>query len=662
MRDGDKMKEQLMNELAEMRQQCFRLEETLRKSEERWQFALEGSGDGVWDRDIQTGKMFYSKRWKEMLGYEEHEIGDDRSEWVERIHPDDRQRVDREIEKHVRGETPQYAVEHRLRCKDGTYKWILSRGKVMARAEDCTLLRFVGTHTDITEQKLAEEQLRQARREWERIFQAIGHPAMILDRHHNIVLANRAMVSSAGKSKEELLGKKCYEIFHGMEYPPEGCPMEDMLDSGHIEIVEMEMGSLGGIYLVSCTPVLDDAGQLKSVIHIATDITERKRMEEELLKIEKLESIGVLAGGIAHDFNNILTVIIGNISLVGMYLESGEETEKTLKRLKDAEKASMRAKELTQQLLTFSSGGTPIVRIVNIGDLLRNSTTFVLRGTNARYEFSIADDLWPVEIDAGQIDQVIANLTINANQSMSDGGLIVVRGENVTIGADDPLMEEGQYVKISIEDQGSGIPVKLLRKIFDPYFSTKQNGSGLGLATSLSVIQKHNGYITVESQVGVGTTFHIYLPALPEEVLTVPGVILVEEKEAMAAEGKVLVMDDEKSIRDLVSEMLSSMGYEVTVAADGDETMEIYKAAMESGNPFDAVIVDLTISGGMGGKETVQRLIEIDPEVKAIVSSGYSNDPILANFRDYGFKGVVAKPYGTREMSEVLHRVITGVD
>lgn len=387
---------------------------------------------------------------------------------------------------------------------------------------------------------------------------------------------------------------------------------------------------------------------------VITDITERKRMEADRDRASRLESIAILAGGIAHDFNNILTAILGNISLARIY----EDTDRISERLIESEKACMQAKNLTEQLLTFSKGGAPVKKIASVKELLKNATSFALRGSNVSHELSIPDDLWPAEIDGGQISRVIQNLVINADQSMPEGGAIKVQAENVVVDAKDNLpLKDGKYVKISIQDGGIGIPEEYLQRIFDPYFSTKQKGSGLGLATVYSVIKNHDGYITVDSQVGIGSTFHVYFPASP-------GQPPVEEEEEnveinpVAGEGRVLVMDDEENIRELVKEMLGSLGYEVTTAMDGAEAIELYRDARDSGQPFDAVITDLTVPGGMSGKEAIQQLVKIDPGVKAIVSSGYSNDPIMANFREYNFHGAIAKPYRTRELSILLHEVL----
>jgi two-component system cell cycle sensor histidine kinase/response regulator CckA len=404
----------------------------------------------------------------------------------------------------------------------------------------------------------------------------------------------------------------------------------------------------------SGSPIKDDKGNIIGVVLVFRDITEKRRLEQELIKADKLESVGILAGGIAHDFNNILTAILGSIALAKMYTKP---EDKIFQRLRGAETASLRARHLTQQLLTFSKGGAPIKKTAFISELLKDTATFALSGSNVRCKFSIPGDVWPVEVDEGQISQVISNLIINASQAMPEGGMIKARAENIAVDAEQGLpLKEGRYMKISIEDQGIGIPKDHLQKIFDPYFTTKQKGSGLGLATAYSIVRRHDGCIQVKSELGVGSTFHIYLPASSKEAL-----IEKELREGIpAGEGKILLMDDEELIREVAGEMLEILGYEVEFAKDGAEAIELYKKAKESAHPFDAIILDLTVPGGMGGKETVQELIEIDPEAKAIVSSGYSTDPVMADFKKYGFGAVVAKPYKIKELGEALHKVIMG--
>ena len=389
-------------------------------------------------------------------------------------------------------------------------------------------------------------------------------------------------------------------------------------------------------------------------VAIVLDITERKMMENEVFKAQKLESIGILAGGIAHDFNNILTAISGNVQLAMMLPKVGN---KPYEFLQNIEKASTRARDLTLQLLTFAKGGAPIKKIASITGLVKDSTQFSLRGTSVKAVFGIPDDTWHVDIDEGQINQVINNLVINAQQAMPDGGILKVSTGNINEETSKKitLLEHRQYVRISFEDSGIGISQDGLTKIFDPYYTTKQKGSGLGLASSYSIVKKHGGLITVASELNVGTTFNVFIPATSKEIVKVGN-----KNKPVIGKGKILVMDDDEMIRDMANTMLTSIGYKVECAKDGNEAIETYIKAKEEGNTFDVVLMDLTIPGGMGGKRAIKKLHETEPKAKAVIYSGYSNDPILANCKKYGFKGFVSKPFKIEELNEVLERVING--
>ncbi len=402
--------------------------------------------------------------------------------------------------------------------------------------------------------------------------------------------------------------------------------------------------------------VFNEEGRPVRMIGTVQDVTESKKLEEEVLKMRKLESLGVLAGGIAHDFNNILTAALGNIFLAKNSLSPEHIIHK---RLSNSEKALDRAKDLTHKLLTFAKGGAPVKQAAFIDELIGNAAGAALSGSQTRCASSIPEDLWPIEVDVELMSQVIQNLISNAKESMSEGGTIDIRCENVFVNADTrPVLPltVGRYVRISIEDHGGGIPAENLLKIFDPYFTTKGAGAGLGLAVCHSVIKNHHGLITVESNVGVGTTFHVYLQASMKKVAV--------KKEAQGARlvrgrGRVLVMDDEELVRDASQLVLTELGYEVALACDGVEAIKIYRNARASGRPFDAVVMDLTVHGGMGGREALERLLKIDPDIKAIVSSGYSNDPIMADPGKYGFRGVIPKPYKIADFSEIIHKVIS---
>jgi PAS domain S-box-containing protein len=392
--------------------------------------------------------------------------------------------------------------------------------------------------------------------------------------------------------------------------------------------------------------------ELKSTnSRLQREIAERERMEAELAHVQKLESLGILAGGIAHDFNNLLGAIMGNISLA--MLDVNPENS-AYQQLAKAERASFRAQELTRQLLTFSRGGAPVKKIITLPGIISEAAGLSLRSSRVLHELSIAADLWPIEADEGQMMQVFNNLLINADQAMPAGGIIRISAGNVTLGPGAvAALAAGQYVRVTVSDQGTGIPREHLGKIFDPYFTTKQKGSGLGLAATYSIIRKHDGHIIVESELGKGTVFHIYLPASQGEAPPLP-----RQERLVRGNGAILIMDDDEDMRKTTGDMLMRMGYTVDYASEGNEAIAKYQQARNSGRPFAAVIMDLTIPGGMGGKETIGKLMAIDPAVKAIVSSGYSEDPVLAGFRDHGFRGVAIKPYRIREFSEVVAAVI----
>ena len=404
--------------------------------------------------------------------------------------------------------------------------------------------------------------------------------------------------------------------------------------------------------IVSPRPIYDTEGNFAGSFGLFTDITEKKKMEQDLLKASKIETLGVFAGGIAHDFNNLLTAIIGNISLARLNIPQNDQT---FAILAEAENASLRAKDLTHQLLTFSKGGAPIKKTTSIKKLLRQTVDFALSGSNIVCIYTIQNDLWNAEIDEGQISQVIHNLVINAMQAMQEGGAIEVKARNAILDEQSPVpLKPGHYLCIEITDQGTGIPPENQKYIFDPYFTTKENGSGLGLTVSYSIIKRHDGLISFESEFGRETTFIIYLPSSKARIMDEHD----DEQKNVLASGRVLVMDDDEVILRVAGNMLTHLGISADFARHGQEAIDMYMKSMEADHPYDIIIMDLTVPGKMGGKETIARLKEINPAVKAIVSSGYSNDPVMAHYSDYGFKDVVAKPYRIEDLKAVINRVM----
>jgi two-component system cell cycle sensor histidine kinase/response regulator CckA len=385
---------------------------------------------------------------------------------------------------------------------------------------------------------------------------------------------------------------------------------------------------------------------------VARDIRERKALEEHLQQEEKMEAVARLAGGIAHDFNNFLAAIVGNVALAKMQTRPGQEV---FARLDEMERAALRARGLTRQLITFARGGVAVKRPGSLADLIRDAATFVLRGSNVSCVFELPKDLWGAEFDSGQITQVVQNLAINADQAMPEGGKLTVRGENVTVTSSYGLpLSPGRYVRITVQDQGCGIAEDNLGRVFDPFFTTKQNGTGFGLSTAYSIMKNHGGHLSVESEVGVGSRFYLFLPASE-------GRVEPDEKERRpihGGRGKILVMDDDRSLLDVYGRLLSHLGYDPTVVVDGAEALERYREARQGGEPYAAVIMDLTVPGAMGGREAIKRLLALDPRAVAIIASGYTNDPVLANFRQYGFREVMSKPFTAEKLSEVLWRAL----
>ena len=522
------------------------------------------------------------------------------------------------------------------------------------------LIGVVESFQDITDQERAAAELMAEREQLNVTLRSLGEGVITTDTTGNITLINKAAEEITGWSQEDALGRPFEEVFNVFDEDPDSTvdqPMDKTISSGYETIAKPKrlVTRDGEQKLVSerGAPIRDVESRVTGIVLVFRDVTEQRRMEEEFAKIQKLESVGILAGGIAHDFNNILTAIVGNINLA---MSRVDQEDPVHDLLASAEKASNRARNLTMQLLTFSSGGEPVKKIATIQDIIRDSASFILRGSNVQCGYKFAENIWTVEIDPGQIGQVIQNITMNGDAAMADGGTIEIECNNYLQEEASPVLAAGQYVRIAIRDQGAGIPPEIIDRIFDPFFSTKEEGSGLGLATTHSIISKHQGHIEVDSELGKGTVFTIYLPASGEAVAVSKG------KEAKPQEGgggrRIMVMDDDEMIRSLVGKMLSMLGYETLFAGDGKEAIRIYLDAHERKEEIALTIMDLTIPGGMGGKEAVSEFLKIDPEAKIIVSSGYSNDPIISNFKDYGFRAAMTKPFKLKDLQEALGEVL----
>ncbi len=471
---------------------------------------------------------------------------------------------------------------------------------------------------------------------------------------------NGAVVNMTGMMRSKLIGQTIDDLFDDLpvDFRSRGEPLET---SEKLAVWEGCLKTAVGAHCevaVSLHSVEDASGDVQIVV--VRDIAERKKMQKELLKSRQLESIAALSGGIAHDYNNLLTAIMGNISLA---LTSIPEDDPMYEWLSQAQEASLIAKELTNRLITFSKGGVPRKETVNIATLIESATEFALSGSNISAEFTIPADLWCADVDRTQIGQAFHNMVINAREAMPDGGTIIVTAGNETAMPDGALRKDGRYVVVAIKDHGSGIPPEALGKIFDPYFSNKmmgdQRGMGLGLSIANSIIEKHEGKIVVHAPPGEGALFRVFLPASAASCESAAPPEKPHRSTKPFGTGKILVMDDEAMIRKLAGNVLGKMGFETAFACNGEEALAAYEAAMTAGELFDLVILDLTVKGGMGGKETIRQLRLMDPDVKAIVSSGYSNDPGVVHYTEHGFCGVVAKPYRIDEIRQKLEEILS---
>ena len=517
---------------------------------------------------------------------------------------------------------------------------------------------------EIAIRSLAEKALATEKERLAVTLRSIGDGVITIDTNGRVILINKAAEQLTGFPQEEARGKPLGDIFtmKDQETAAGNDPVRTILETGQalsLSISGTLVSRYGTEHFISrsASPIRSEDATLIGVVIVFRDITEQRRMEDELLKIRKLESIGTLAGGIAHDFNNLLAVILGNISFAKMLLNADE---KAMKRLDEAERATVRGKDLSYKLLTFARGGTPVKKLTVLDELIYDAVDITLAGSTTRCVFEIPDDLYKAEVDEGQVRQVIHNLVMNAREAMPEGGNITIRAENIDLARPNGIpLPPGNYICISVEDTGTGIDEKSLERIFDPYFTTKEMGSekgmGLGLAICYSIVKNHHGYITVKSKKGIGTTVYVYLPArvLLEDIEPNQAPVYTKKRK------KILYMDDEEQVRDMAGQILKHIGYEVEFARDGAEAIALFKKEFSSGGAFDLVILDLTVPGGMGGREAMQNLLAINPNIKAVVSSGYVNDPIVDDYKRFGFSGVVAKPYSLEQLRKVIDMVLS---
>lgn len=633
-------------------------DEELRETEERYKEMFHRHQAMQWFVDPETQRIVdANSAAAKFYGYSMNEL---KTMTVSQINTLPKSELDQLIKTAVEEKKNVFIFPHRL--KSGEIRFVEIHSSPITIKGRKLLYSIIH---DVTERKKADEALATEKERLLVTLRSIGEGVITTDTEGRVLLINPVAEAITGFTQTETAGQPVETVLTILDErtrTPLESPVTRVLRMG--DIVELT----GNTVLVdklhqekfiahTAAPIRDEFNRIIGVIIVFKDTSLQRKMENEVLNARKIESIGILAGGIAHDFNNILAAIIGNLSLAKMRL-SQEPKEKLLDILTSAEKASLRAKDLTQQLLTFSRGGAPVRKTAHLRDLLKESAAFASTGSNVRCDLNLSDNLWQVDIDAGQMSRVIHNLILNAQQAMPNGGVIRLNAENITIKAhtsDHQLgLRPGRYVKISIRDQGMGIREEHLQKIFDPYFTTKSGGSGLGLATSYSIVKNHDGLIAVESKWMSGTTFYIYLPASDHH----PEMATDMETPDANHHGRILIMDDEAAVRRMLGDMLKYLGFTVWEVADGSEAVAAYRSFRDRGEPFDAVIMDLTIPGGMSGKETIKQLIGIDPNVRAVVSSGYSNDPVMGRYKEYGFSDVLPKPYNADELAKTLNGLL----
>ena len=623
----------------------------------RLTMAVEGAQDGLWDVKLDPedpmnfeNDMWFSSQFKRLLGFSAndydqfpHKLGT----WLDLLHPDEKDYV-LEVIRDFFVNRGTYDVEYRMRTKSGRYRWFNAVGKGIWNSEGKPV-RASGSIRDITDRKTAEQQLKESEERFRALHEA-SFGGIGIHEKGKIIECNRGLSDITRYDYDELIGMDGLLLI-APEYRDQ--VMERIVKGYDKPYTVYGLRKDGSTYPLEIQGKNTHFYGRTVRVTEFRDITERYRMEDELRKMQRLESIGVLAGGIAHDFNNILTAIMGNISLARLIDPNDPDYENLLK---EAEDAAYRAKGLTAQFLTFARGGSPIKGEASVREIITDSTSFILTGSSISCTYHFNENLKQVKADREQVSQVIQNLIMNAKQAMPAGGEIFINAYNEKVNTDSKLpLQSGEYVAISIRDTGAGISSEHIGNIFDPYFTTRDNGHGLGLSVVYSVIRRHGGHIEVDSRPGEGSEFLMYLPAAesPDSQRR-----KVRDK-PVEGSGKILLMDDDVSLRRVAARMLESLGYEVFTAEDGDQAIEMFKNAMDEGEPYRLVILDLTIPGGKGGRETIGEIREMDDRVKAIVSSGYSDVAVMANYREYGFDGVMAKPYRIDEISRVLHQVLT---
>ncbi len=650
----------LQNSFLEMSGKVQQKTNALEAEKERYKEIFNAPSDAIFMHDADTGKIIdvnqgmldmYGCTYDEALQQDMGSISSGKSPYSQK------EAVLKVQDTMLRG--PQ-KFDWLSKKMDGTLFWVEVSLK---QTEFGGMRSVIAVVRDVNNRKQAEKNLATEKERLAVTLRSIGDGVITTDIEGKVVFINKIAEDLTGWLTEEAKGKSSTEIFHIInEKTGKKCvsPVQRVIELGRITslVKHTELIAKDGVtrsIADSGAPIRDNNGKLIGVVLVFRDITHERKIEEELLKVQKLESVGILAGGIAHDFNNILSAVLGNVELASNRIAQEDTDTKTL--LSDAKKATRRATKLTSQLLTFAKGGAPVKEEISLPTIITESAKFVLRGSKVDCNYNLPEDLWMVDADSGQIGQVIQNIVINAKHAMPEGGTIQIRCTNVHDAADEALLstDNSQYVRITIQDTGVGISEKIISKIFDPYYSTKREGSGLGLAICHSIVSKHSGHLTVNSSTGKGATFTLYLPALSA---TGSDVTTKTKITSSTQASRIIIMDDDKMIRDVAKAQLLTLGHEPIMAEDGEQAINKYQEMQESKTPVDLVIMDLTIPGGMGGQEAAEKLLKIDSNAKIIVASGYSNDPVMASYKEYGFCTTLAKPFDLKELGDAIASVV----
>jgi PAS domain S-box-containing protein len=629
------------------------IEERVRSNEEKFRTLFDYAGDGIYIADMKGSIIDANGKALDRLGFEHDELVG--KGFAEFIAPEDIPQV-------VAGLQELWAKGSTFRELNGLSK----QGKRIPAEINARTINISGRKAlliisrDTTERKEGERALRNEKERLDVTLNSISEGVIVTDMEGRAILANNSAAALLNVAREAIVGMKLDEIYHlgdtTTAKETSSAIMKTLKDQAASTTYRVTLRTDAHDLLIneSASPIFEGEKMVGAVLAFH-DVTAEKNLEEEISKAARLRTIGTLAGGIAHDFNNVLTIIMGNIELTR---RSGASSIDPEKWFDDISKALERATELSNQLLTFSKGGAPVKRDIALSELITEAVSDISVNREVQVEVKIPENLGKVNIDEGQMKQALMHILKNAREAMPDGGLLEISAVRSFIDGESIFLSRGEYIHVKIRDSGSGIPSTEVNHVFEPYFTTKQDHPGMGLAVAYSIVKAHNGHISIESDVEKGTIVHIYLPSMNLEK---PEEKIVEKRFPQKSHLKVLVMDDETMIRELATEMLDMLGHKPESVYGGEQALERYAGAMASGDPYDLVVMDLTIPNGMGGKEAIVELLKLDPAARVIVSSGYSNDPVMGDFRKFGFSYVMPKPYKMRDFELAIEHAMTDI-